>query len=573
MATTQSRMPLPPLSAEAKEAALAALAASPASKGAQEFAASRLAQVQAVRPLSVPIGASGAGDEQAQDRPIAQPSDAAPTDAQATDEPALPATAALPSDQGGVAMQNVTSPEAQPAPHTEPAVAATPPVAPAWQEQPAPPSPWWERTLAFVDRHPWMVLGWGVMATVFVSWPTLVKLWASLFGLPLADVASRGQFGDQFGPLAALFAGLAAAVAVYAFVMQRRQLREAQQENARVREILSGQVAALEQQQRVLEAQLRTTEGTGVMLQELTGAVVALRSASEAQGEAARAGVRAIDQASDAARESSRRIIDLAEQSSGKIATSLDASRSAIDTASAALSVQQAAAGQAADRMQAMLERLSADADLHQRVLEAQQKAYAAQQRVHEEQHAQVRMGEFGLRLTRFREAIAQFRFDDEDGTTLLGSPAVHAAWARFRQVADASPQLVVDFQANRPWAPRNRAEELRARVPGALDTTGLASLAAQACAHVQWLAKQPHPEDAGLLWPELAATMPPELRWAMLYGFVFGGLQATPEARKALVQHGIVPTIDAGDERSLIEVKLDREAMKVSRSAAPSAS
>ncbi|MBI4881895.1 MAG: hypothetical protein HY812_19880 [Planctomycetes bacterium] len=89
----------------------------------------------------------------------------------------------------------------------------TPPAAP---EQPGPPGPKALSTSRSV-----------LVPAVFVAIPLLWALSPVILSLIYPDFGRRGQFGDSFGGVNALFSGLAFAGVVYAIVLQRRELQQA----------------------------------------------------------------------------------------------------------------------------------------------------------------------------------------------------------------------------------------------------------------------------------------------------------------------------------------------------------
>lgn len=96
-------------------------------------------------------------------------------------------------------------------------------------------------------------------------WPLLAAL-CGVFGLWLlsyflisgrySDYAERGQFGDMFGAVNALFSGLAFAGVLYAVYIQREDLRVARQETAMTKEILKDQQTQLARQNAAVNQQM-----------------------------------------------------------------------------------------------------------------------------------------------------------------------------------------------------------------------------------------------------------------------------------------------------------------------------
>ncbi len=94
--------------------------------------------------------------------------------------------------------------------------------------------------------------------TILVVAVGIVLLWAGVamaayFLLP--DWASRGQFGDVFGAVNALFSGLAFAGLIFAILLQREDLELQRQELTLTRQELSRSAAAQEQSEVALRAQ------------------------------------------------------------------------------------------------------------------------------------------------------------------------------------------------------------------------------------------------------------------------------------------------------------------------------
>ena len=100
-----------------------------------------------------------------------------------------------------------------------------------------------------------MTITTRTIASVAIS---IVLLWAGVataayFLLP--DWASRGQFGDVFGAVNALFSGLAFAGLIFAILLQREDLELQRQELTLTRQELSRTAAAQEQSEVALRAQ------------------------------------------------------------------------------------------------------------------------------------------------------------------------------------------------------------------------------------------------------------------------------------------------------------------------------
>ena len=100
-----------------------------------------------------------------------------------------------------------------------------------------------------------MTINSRTIASVAVG---IVLLWAGVatgayFLLP--DWASRGQFGDVFGAVNALFSGLAFSGLIFAILLQREDLELQRQELTLTRRELSRSAVAQEQSEAALRAQ------------------------------------------------------------------------------------------------------------------------------------------------------------------------------------------------------------------------------------------------------------------------------------------------------------------------------
>lgn len=79
-----------------------------------------------------------------------------------------------------------------------------------------------------------------------------IALWVINY---FTDWSTRGQFGDLFGVVNALFSGLAFAVLIYTMNLQRKELALQRQELALTREELSRSASAQEKSEAALSAQ------------------------------------------------------------------------------------------------------------------------------------------------------------------------------------------------------------------------------------------------------------------------------------------------------------------------------
>jgi Putative phage abortive infection protein len=93
----------------------------------------------------------------------------------------------------------------------------------------------------------WIVV---IFATVVITWvASPLILWG------VSDPAERGQFGDQYGALNALFSGLAFAGLIITLFMQRQELRLQREELAATRGELAGSKEHLKAQSESLQKQ------------------------------------------------------------------------------------------------------------------------------------------------------------------------------------------------------------------------------------------------------------------------------------------------------------------------------
>ncbi len=92
-------------------------------------------------------------------------------------------------------------------------------------------------------------------------WPWLlgvIVLWIlAIIVLPLCfpNIVERGQFGDSFGVVNALFSGLALAGVIYAIILQKKELALQREELEKTREEIKGQKEQLEAQNQTLQKQ------------------------------------------------------------------------------------------------------------------------------------------------------------------------------------------------------------------------------------------------------------------------------------------------------------------------------
>ncbi|MYB66895.1 MAG: hypothetical protein F4X75_00150 [Gemmatimonadetes bacterium] len=69
------------------------------------------------------------------------------------------------------------------------------------------------------------------------------------------DIGARGQFGDTFGAVNALFAGLAFAGIIFAIILQKKELELQRQELKETRDEIRGQKEQLQAQDQTLQKQ------------------------------------------------------------------------------------------------------------------------------------------------------------------------------------------------------------------------------------------------------------------------------------------------------------------------------
>lgn len=98
---------------------------------------------------------------------------------------------------------------------------------------------------------PWILLILGILVIIAVWGGVTIFAFPKLVG----DVAVRGQWGDSFGMINALFAGLAFAGVIYAIILQKKELALQREELANTREEIRGQKEQLEAQNQTLQKQ------------------------------------------------------------------------------------------------------------------------------------------------------------------------------------------------------------------------------------------------------------------------------------------------------------------------------
>ena len=114
-------------------------------------------------------------------------------------------------------------------------------------------------------------------------------LWLSTTYLP--NWEARGQFGDLFGAVNALFSGLAFSGIIYAIVLQRKELELQRNELKLQRKEMEGSREALQAQ---LEVQITLIEASG-----LQGKVEAIKTRGELQRYGLQKEADSIDRVSD----------------------------------------------------------------------------------------------------------------------------------------------------------------------------------------------------------------------------------------------------------------------------------
>ena len=99
---------------------------------------------------------------------------------------------------------------------------------------------------------PWLLLFPGVIILWVMSW--------TLSSWRYPEIECRGQFGDSFGAVNALFAGLAFAGVIYAIILQKKELELQRDELGLQREELEGTRAEIRGQKEQLQAQNQTLQ-------------------------------------------------------------------------------------------------------------------------------------------------------------------------------------------------------------------------------------------------------------------------------------------------------------------------
>ena len=92
---------------------------------------------------------------------------------------------------------------------------------------------------------------WLTFAVIIFLWGMSIIVLCRLF----PDIGIRGQFGDTFGAVNALFAGLAFAGIIFAIILQKKELELQRQELKETRDEIRGQKEQLEAQDRTLQKQ------------------------------------------------------------------------------------------------------------------------------------------------------------------------------------------------------------------------------------------------------------------------------------------------------------------------------
>ena len=108
----------------------------------------------------------------------------------------------------------------------------------------------------------------GLLVILILS---IIAIWV-IAGFILSGLSDRGTFGDMFGSINALFAGLAFAGIIYAIVLQRRDLELQRKELQLTREELEGQKQQLFAQNDTLKRQ--AFQGTFFQLLEFHNNIV-----------------------------------------------------------------------------------------------------------------------------------------------------------------------------------------------------------------------------------------------------------------------------------------------------------
>ena len=97
-------------------------------------------------------------------------------------------------------------------------------------------------------QWPWVT---GAAALILILWLSCWLLVPRYF----PNMDQRGQFGDMFGVVNALFAGLAFAGIIWAIILQKNELELQRKELAETRKEIAGQTQQLKAQARTLKEQ------------------------------------------------------------------------------------------------------------------------------------------------------------------------------------------------------------------------------------------------------------------------------------------------------------------------------
>ena len=92
---------------------------------------------------------------------------------------------------------------------------------------------------------------WLTFAVIIFLWGMSIIVLCWLF----PDIGMRGQFGDTFGAVNALFAGLAFAGIIFAIILQKKELELQRQELKETRDEIRGQKEQLQAQDQTLQKQ------------------------------------------------------------------------------------------------------------------------------------------------------------------------------------------------------------------------------------------------------------------------------------------------------------------------------
>lgn len=95
---------------------------------------------------------------------------------------------------------------------------------------------------------PWLLLSFSI---VIILWSIYI-IW---FPYWIPNLGRRGQFGDSFGAINALFSGLAFACVICTLIFQMKELRLQRKELENTQQVMKGQEKQLEAQNRTLQHQ------------------------------------------------------------------------------------------------------------------------------------------------------------------------------------------------------------------------------------------------------------------------------------------------------------------------------